>query len=94
MKNIVIILTLFLSSCNESVTISKEEYNKLKGDTIKSEYPKHITIYTSITEKFNDLSGDVYLSSDGYEYLTINIGDNSQTVEHYIDCKKCKRDTL
>ena len=94
MKNILIILTLFLFSCNESVTISKEEYNKLKGDTFKPEYPKHITIYTGVNKNYNNLEGDIYLSSDGHEYLITNIGVHSQTVGHYIECKKCKRDTL
>ena len=35
MKNILIILTLFLFSCNESVTISKEEYNAKMKEVIE-----------------------------------------------------------
>lgn len=35
MKNILIILTLFLFSCNESVIISKEEYNAKMKEVIE-----------------------------------------------------------
>jgi len=92
MKNILIILTLFLFSCNESVIISKEEYNKLKGDTVKPEYPKFFKLYTDGLS-FSNREG-IVLGSDDHEYLVIHYGSNGENIMHYVDCKKCKRDTL
>ena len=31
------------------------------------------------------------LGSDGHEYLIINLDLNSQSIEHYIECAKCKK---
>ena len=92
MKNILIILTLFLFSCNDNVTISKEEYNKLKGNTAKPEYPKPFKFkepsFSANWIKFAIIEGE-----DSHEYL-VNSGGNSFAFIHYPDCKKCKRDTL
>ena len=85
MKNILIILTLFLFSCNESVIISKEEYNKLKGDIVKSEYPKVFIV--------NEKEYLKNLGNDGHEYYKIHTHYYDNYIP-YPDCKKCKRDRL
>jgi len=92
MKNILIILTLFLFSCNDSVTISKEEYNKLKGDTVKPEYPKPFK-FREPSFGANWANWAIVLGEDNHEYLVNNKGDGFGFI-HYPDCKKCKRDTL
>ena len=91
MKKLITILSvLFLFSCNESVTISKEEYDKLKGDTIKPEYPKLVRI----TEYERDIKYEISLGSDGHEYMSNCISCNWKVLIHHPDCKKCKKDTL
>lgn len=91
MKNILILflIGLFLVSCQDNVTISKEEYQKLKGDTLKSEYPKPFKLYTEGLS-YSDNTEGIVLGSDNHEYLVYNYGYNSCNVEHYIDCKLCK----
>ena len=37
---IILLFTTIISCSDNNITISKEEYRKLKGDTVKSEYPK------------------------------------------------------
>lgn len=94
---LVIIIGLSLLSCeNNKVELTQEEYKRLIGDTIKikPEYPKHIKIYSGIQGQRHDLDGDIYLSSNGHDYLIIDHGYNSQNVEHYIECQKCKKDTI
>jgi len=93
MKKLITILSvLFLFSCNESVTISKKEYNKLKGDTVKPEYSKHLIIGNDDENRNKFL---IQLGSDGHEYAhNINTYFYAYVCFHYIDCKKCKKDTL
>lgn len=86
-----ILVALLVSSCNESVIISKEEYNKLKGDTVKPEYPKLFSV--------NDKDYSISLGSDGHEYYGIYLGIGGYSGEtkffHYADCKKCNlRDSV
>ena len=78
-----------LYSCNNnSVTITKEEYNKLKGDTIKPEYPKTIKPigwacnYTIITIEKHQF---IFVETKGV-YGGI-------AMCHYPDCK-CKKDSV
>lgn len=89
----IIILSLFLFSCNnDTVTISKEEYKELKGDTIKSEYPREFKIGNS---NKNISIFVIELGSDGHEYAhNIYSYYDSYVCMHYPDCKKCKKDTL
>lgn len=75
------------SGFGDEVTISKDEYDKLKGDTLKSEYPKPFKLYT---EGLSDNSDGIVLGSDNHEYLVWNFGSHRCNVEHYIDCKLCK----
>lgn len=95
MKNLIhlliLLITLIFTSCNDNVTISKDEYNKLKGDTLKSEYPKPFKLYTEGLSSYNnDTDTGIVLGSDNHEYLVYNYGSYSCNVEHYIDCKLCK----
>ncbi len=78
--------SLLVSSCRDNVTISKEEYQKLKGDTPKSEYPKPFKLYTEGLG-YDNRNG-IVLGSDNHEYLVWDAG-NACNVEHYIDCKLC-----
>lgn len=86
MKHILILSTIiFLFGCNdEHVVISKQEYNQLKG--IKSPtYPK--------TVRIDDNDWSITLGSDGHEYCH-NFRNNGYVCFHYIDCIKCKKDTI
>jgi hypothetical protein len=86
----VLILLFTLVACEtatDKVTISKDEYEKLKGDTLGSEYPKPFKLYT---DQINPGDDGIVLGSDKHEYLVWNYGGNSCNVEHYIDCKLCK----
>jgi hypothetical protein len=71
------------------VTIPKQEYQKLIGDTIQPIYPKPFKLnFNSINNTTNDNTG-IFLGSDGHEYLVIYKYTSSVNVEHYIDCVKC-----
>lgn len=93
MRKLVFLFSSFLVfSCgnSETLTISKEEYNKLKG-VKQSEYPKYFKLNDSGLSITN--SDGIVLGSDGHEYLVISWGRNTMDVEHYVDCKFCaKRD--
>jgi hypothetical protein len=102
-KILTIFILLFLAiiaeavvSCEtatEQVTISKDEYDKLKGDTLKSEYPKPFKLYTEGLSSFGNSDG-IVLGSDKHEYLVWNFGSHGCNVEHYIDCKLCEQRPL
>lgn len=88
MKYILTILSLILiTSCgnNETIEISKSEYNKLIGDTL---LPKPFKLYRSELDYLDD---GVVFASDGHEYLVINNNSNTMNVEHYIECRKCQK---
>ena len=88
MKKLITILSvLFLFSCNENVIISKEEYNKLKGNI---EFTKSI----QMNENGNTREYRISVGSDGHEYMSNCIYCNWKVLIHYPDCKKCKKDTL
>lgn len=85
MKTIkILLLTLLLYSCNDTVTISKEEYKQLKGDTVKPEYPK--VIFTEGGEE-----AYIYLGSDGHDYIRNYTYNQNSVLTHYPDCKKCEK---
>lgn len=77
------------SGFGDQVTISKDEYEKLKGDTLHSEYPKPFKLYTEGLSSYENSDG-IVLGSDNHEYLVIYYVSHSCNVEHYIDCKLCK----
>ncbi len=84
---IAIILTLISCGNDDSVvTIPKQEYQKLIGDTIQPIYPKPFKLYDVDISAFRH---GIVLGSDGHEYLVTNNGQHSKNVEHYIDCVKC-----
>jgi hypothetical protein len=92
-KILLLIIAMFtLASCvenSDTVEISKEEYKQLKGDTIKPKYPKPFELYTDGLDYRNRNEG-IVLGSDQHEYLVTNFNNNSQNVEHYIDCELCQ----
>lgn len=86
-------LLIFTSSCDDNVTISKTEYQKLKGDTVKSKYPKPFKLQDEGLGY--DRPSGIVLGSDNHEYLVIWYNSNACNVEHYIDCELCEsRDPL
>ena len=95
MKEIIkyLLLITILASCgNDKIQISKEEYNKLKGGTIKSKYPKPFKLYDDEMSYSNNEG--IVLGSDGHEYLVIYWRSDGQSIMHYIECEKCfKKDT-
>ena len=88
------ILTLLMASCgpDDTVTIPKEEYKQLKGDTIKPEYPREIHWInsngnTQIAEVIK-IENHEYLMGEGYG------STHSFFMIHYPNCKFCKKDSL
>ena len=94
LSRIIFILTIItFVSCggdDNSVTIPKQEYQKLIGDRIKPIYPKPFTLNTYGFEVWDD---GIVLGSDGHEYLVTCYRCQQQNVEHYIDCVKCTERT-
>ena len=83
---------LILIGCgsnNKEVTITKEEYKKLKGDTIKPEYPKPFKLLGKRRGE-----SQIVLGSDGHEYIELNWSNNTYNVLHSPECIKCKGDTI
>jgi hypothetical protein len=85
-KLIPFILILIGCGNNDEIVISKEEYKKLKGDTIKFEYPKPFALYVG-----NENNSHIVLGSDGHEYIEIDWDRTSYNVLHSPECIKCKR---
>jgi hypothetical protein len=84
----IILFILSLISCGDnSVTIPKEEYEKLTKDTLSPKYPKPFELFNYDNGVFSYNDG-IFLGSDGHEYLVTRF-DRSRSVEHYIDCVKC-----
>ena len=91
MKKLTTILLLFtLLSCgDDTVTLSKDEYNRLKG--IKPKTKRTITFPDG--SQANDCDWEITESSDGHDYLENNAG-NGYIIMHYVECNKCKKDSL
>jgi hypothetical protein len=90
MRKFLTVLLLFtLFSCgDDTVTISKSEYNKLKGK------PKIKRTVTFPSESRANYFGDwkIIKASDGHDYLENDGGPNwlnSYIIMHYIECNKC-----
>ena len=88
-KLIPFILILIGCGNNDQIVISKEEYKKLKGDTIKPEYPKPFKL---LGERRGE--SQIVLGSDGHEYIEFNWASSSYNILHSPECIKCKGDTL
>ena len=90
-KLIIIIVITILLGCGSknTVTLSKEEYSKLKGDTIKPIPTK--------TFKVDNYEYPILTGSDGHEYYRMLIAiagyECSNRHFHYPDCIKCKKQT-
>jgi predicted secreted protein len=79
----IIILSLFLASCanDNEVTISNEEYDRLRGvKKVVPESPKKID-----NEEFS------IIKVDECEYLAYNIGFNKGILTHKGNCKFCQK---
>lgn len=85
-KLIPFILILIGCGNNDQILISKEEYNKLKGYTIKLEYPKPFELIGGYGD-----NSQIVLGSDGHEYIEIDRYSHSYNVLHSPECIKCKR---
>ena len=89
MKNrisIVVGLLFTLISCDDSVTISKSEYDRLKG--VKTQTKRTITFPEGTGASYDNW--EIIQASDGHDYLD-NAGGNDEVVMHYIECNKCKK---
>lgn len=86
------LLAIILFACNnDNITISKEEYKQLKGNTIKPEYPKEIQpLNNGWCSKYIVITID----SCEYIYMETRSGHGGIALSHKGNCKKCKRDTL
>lgn len=85
MKNrlsIVVGLLFTLISCDDSVTISKSEYNKLKG------VKRTVTFPERSAAAYDDW--EIIQASDGHDYME-NEGGNDYILMHYVECSKCKK---
>ncbi len=76
-----LLIVFLIQSCNsDDVTISKEEYLKLKKDTTK---------YLIV----NETEYLIYTGSDGHQYYGTQLGTGgygfSEKHFHLPDCKKC-----
>lgn len=83
---IMLLVAMALVSCakekdNNSVTISKDEYETLK--TQEREYPKPFSLTENPTQ-----DDAVLLGSDGHEYIMTRNGVNA--LVHSPECIKCK----
>ena len=91
MKNLIYLigLTILVASCGNSndVTMSKDEYNKLKGIPIpiKPEYPKPL----KINDGWNNPTCYVFIS-DSCEYIGYAIGTTYGFMAHKGNCKFCQ----
>lgn len=86
-------LAIALASCeNNKIELTQEQYKELIGDTIKPEYPKQLII-GNLNKSRSELL--IELGSDGHDYAH-NINDyyDAYVCFHWIECKKCKKDTL
>ena len=91
------IISLAVASCNEkpdTVTISKDDYDKLRGvrQAPKPEYPKEIVINDVDGNYFypGDKSTQHVLLIDSCEYIFIErAGDGGPALAHKGNCKFC-----
>jgi hypothetical protein len=84
-----VLAVLFLASCKKSnsdtITISKEEYQKLNSDIQK--YPKPFSIQGNDGGDLESISG-IVLGSDSHEYLS-SYHRTERVLTHYVDCELC-----
>lgn len=86
-KILVFLLTLILFSCSENeITISKEEYDSLKG--VKPEVIHSRPFKFKKSELSENHKWFISEGEDEHEYLH-NEGYNTFVLIHYPECKKC-----
>lgn len=76
---------LFVACGSDTVTLQKNEYEKLKNANNLG-YPKHIEVYGEVL--------DIYLSSDGCEYIVTYSYAGRKHYTHYPQCKRCFKNQL
>jgi hypothetical protein len=89
MKSIVLLglmLLLTFTSCSDSVTIPKSEYDKLRG--VKIPLKRTVTFTEKSTADYHEWT--IIKCSDGHDYLE-NDGGNGFIIMHYIECQKCQK---
>jgi hypothetical protein len=90
-KLALISISLLLLSCKDNsgtVTISKDRYKILTGDTLKPKYPKKITVDSD--DSYAAKAFDVFLGSDGHEYQSHGESHIVDQWVHYAGCELCK----
>lgn len=84
-------ITFIMLSCgdnSETVTISKDRYKILTGDTVNPKYPKEITVRSD--ESSNSEGFSVFIGSDGHEYQEHQESHMQDQWTHYAGCELCK----
>ena len=84
-------ITFIVLSCGdnrETVTVSKEKYKILTGDTSKPKYPKEITVNSDDSDKAEGFT--VFIGSDGHEYQSHMESHRKDQWIHYAGCELCK----
>ena len=88
-----LLIVLFMVGCNNNeMTISKEEYNKLKNIPVP-EYPKTIMVNNISYDQFNENSSTklYILLIDSCEYIFLQcVSDGGPALTHKGNCKFCK----
>jgi hypothetical protein len=89
MRKVLTVLLLFtLFSCgDDTVTISKSEYNQLRG--IKQKTKRTLTFPEGSNANGGfDLAWEIIEASDGHDYLENN-SYHGYIIMHYVECNKC-----
>lgn len=87
-KILVFLLPLLFFACQDDkvIVLSKEEYDKLKGQEVIYSRPFKFK-HSKVPEYTNWFISE---GEDGHEYLH-NEGHNSFILFHYPECKKCTK---
>lgn len=76
----IILLLLILSSCDDKITLFPEDV-KIEGKTV------------TFPEDSNRHKWKIVTASDGHDYME-NDGGPNYIIMHYVECVKCKKDSL
>ncbi len=95
MKKIIILLSVFLISCKDDIdnkiTLTKDEYKKLIGDTLKVKYPKTVSMLNKPSNGYYAADNiKVYLGDDNHEYQLHLESHVEDQWTHYPGCEKCQ----
>lgn len=94
-RSFILLIAIFLFiGCDDKVSISKDEYNKLIKSVPPLEYPKSIGKFTSIAD-YSGNSKDMYIiEMDSCEYIGNLSNSSSDVVTHRGRCKFCAQRKL